>query len=273
MKTSFKSLIIALILQLCVSVGVIHGEQAASRPRINVWVHGTTIRAAIPVKMNNFHPNTKLMHYSELVANRGACPRADVLYRGDQQAFALDDFYLLRWSGLLDHRERKQVSAFLYQELLGLITKIKQKTGQDPIVTIITHSHGGNIALNLAALNQQNGHKLVIDRLVLLACPVQKGTAHFVNHGTFKQIYAFYSDLDFIQVLAMQGVFKLAGRKFNVSGNKLINIKTSWRNWGLLHNDFKGLVFLAKLPEILRQIEQKTCQLDWNSQQDYFVTI
>lgn len=261
-KTSF------FILLLIAKLGLI-ANSSEDRPRLNIWVHGTTIRATVPVKLAGFHYSTKLMHHSELVLNRGACPRAEVLAQGDPVAFPLDTFYLFRWSGLLNHKEREAVSVDLYQSLVRKVDEIVAKTGKYPIITIITHSHGGNIALYLAKINEKLNYKLRIARLILLACPVQQGTAQLVNNLTFDRIYAFYSTYDLIQVMALQRLGKPALRKFSKFSNKVVHVKTAWQKRGLWHNEFKYLDFLAKLGGALKQIDQVVWQPNWNPNQDY----
>jgi len=55
-----------------------------------------------------------------------------------------------------------------------------------PKVTLISHSHGGNVALNLAAIAEKES-PLSIERLILLACPVQQETAALVDAPMFKK--------------------------------------------------------------------------------------
>lgn len=270
MKITFKLLVFGLLISF---YSLVSADSA--RPRLNVWVHGTTIRAAVPVKLAKFHYSTKFMHSSELVANRGACPRAEVLAKSDPENFPLDSFYLFRWSGLLNHKERQTVSYDLYQALMDKIAEIYSQTGKYPFVTVITHSHGGNIALNLAQINELMGGNLQIDRLILLACPVQQGTAKFVDSAIFGKVYAFYSTNDMIQVMALQRFLQPAARKFSKlnCGKKVLHVKTSWKKYGLLHNDFKGLNFLAKLPGALQQIEQDIAQQEWDFSKDYHLQL
>lgn len=249
MRIKTSLLIVALLAQF----GLYACE---SVPRLNVWVHGTTIRAAVPVKLSNFHYSNKLMHYSELILDRGACPRAKILAQGEPNEFAVGDFYLFRWSGLLSWQEREAASNDLYQALKVKVDEIVGKTGKYPIITLLTHSHGGNVALSLARINQKFNNKLKIFRLILLACPVQYGTAHLVNDEMFSRVYAFYSNLDFIQVMAFQRLGKPALRKFSKFSSKVIHVKTAWKQRGLWHNEFKNLPFLQKLAGALKQVDQ-----------------
>ncbi len=257
-----------LMLVLLVCAGM-YAKPEESVPRLNIWVHGTTIRAAVPVKLAQFHNSNKLMHYSELMLDRGACPRAKVLAQADSVEFALNDFYLFRWSGLLNWREREAASIDLYHALNSKIDEIVAKTGKYPIITLLTHSHGGNVALSLAKINKKFDNKLKIARLVLLACPVQHATAHLANDEMFGKVYAFYSNYDFIQVMAFQRLGKPALRKFSKFSNKVIHVKTGWGLRGLWHNEFKDLPFLGKLVGALKQIDHAVSQKAYSLNCDY----
>lgn len=250
--------------------------EPVSRPRLTVWVHGTTIRAVIPIKISGFHFDAALMPFTKLRPNSQAYRRSLALNQGDNQRFPLDNFYLFRWNGMLNTRERHAASQKLYHYLNDKIAQIRSETGKDPIVTIIAHSHGGNIALNLASLIGNNQAKLVIHNLILLACPVQSHTAHWVKHDIFEKIYVFYSSGDWIQRLALQNNKRFADRKFDkITGlaNKLIHIKTSWQRYHLWHNDFKGLAFVTRLPGSLKMIDQQINQGGDFSVQDYILTL
>ena len=74
--------------------------------------------------------------------------------------------------------------------------------------TLIAHSHGCNVALYLAELAKSGEFKdLVIDRLILLACPVQLATAHLVGSPIFKRVFSFYSTADLGQIIDPQGLY------------------------------------------------------------------
>jgi hypothetical protein len=251
-------------------------DQNSSQPRLTVWVHGTTIRAVVPVKIAGFHLESKLFSFKELRPGSLAYRRALALHQGDSQVFDLDHLYLFRWNGMLNYQERQKAAQSLYIELQQKIADIKQQTGQEPLITIIAHSHGGNIILNLADLNAKSSSKLVIHNLILLACPVQNKTAHWIGHETFEKVYVFYSKADWIQRLALHNGANLADRKFDqIAGaaGKAVHISTSWKNYNLWHNDFKGLSFVTQLPHALRLINQQLNSLGWSSRQDLLLTV
>lgn len=263
---------------IALNFGLIAMEQAqdVNQPRLTVWVHGTTIRAVVPVKIAGFHLESKLLSFKELRPGSLAYRRALALHEGDSHTFQLDNLYLFRWNGMLNHGERQKAAEQLYKDLNQKIAEIRQATGQDPVVTIVAHSHGGNIVLNLADLNDKKQSKLVIHQLILLACPVQKGTAHWISHGTFKKAYVFYSSADWIQRLALHNGINLADRKFDhIAGvtDKIVHVKTSWKHYNLWHNDFKALSFVAHLPMALKKIDQQLPALGRDSQSDILLTI
>ena len=246
--------------------------QAQNQPHLTIWVHGTTVRALVPIKniIPGFHFESELIPFVKLRQKSEAQRRALALYNGDNNQFDTKHFYVFRWSGLLNYDERMDASRDLYKALIKKIKKIKQKTGVVPLINIIAHSHGGNVALSLAQVARQNSEDLIkVDKLILLACPVQDCTASLVYDKMFNKVYNFFSNIDPIQVLAMQKPFKLAGRKFSKYDFKIININTSWQRYGLFHNDFKFCHFVSKLPAALKQIDYKTSHSEWDNKQDY----
>ena len=60
-------------------------------------------------------------------------------------------FYTFGWSGLMSQRRRRKEAVRFYNALINEIAKYNQM-GINPKIRIIAHSHGGNLALNLAAI-------------------------------------------------------------------------------------------------------------------------
>lgn len=269
---------LAFLAAAALNLGLLANNQASnvSRPRLTIWVHGTTIRAVVPIKTSYFHLDSKLMSFKKLRPESLAYKRALALKQADEEAFPLKSFYLFRWSGMLSFKERQNASQQLYTELKQKIAKIKQKTGQDPIITIVAHSHGGNIALTLASLNEKSSSNLLINNLILLACPVQNSTAHWINDEIFEKVFVFYSKGDWIQRLALHQGINLAGRKFdNVAGlkDKVVHISTSWKRKYLWHNDFKTVSFVSCLPKALRDISKQIISNHYNAAEDILLAI
>ncbi len=137
-------------------------------------------------------------------------------------------YYTFGWSGLLSQKARRQEAIAFYSSLSQEIAYYN-KQGLNPRIRIICHSHGGNIALNLAGIHaflnknifqetitntsvskiSQNispeifanlDPGLVIDELILLATPIQIETEEFCTSPLFKKILSFYSHTDIVQI-------------------------------------------------------------------------
>lgn len=192
------------------------------------------------------------------------------LHSSDSNEFNLDRFYIFGWSGALSHKERKKASKELYSYLAG----------HKGSITLICHSHGCNVALALVGVAQKmRDSSLSIDRLILLAPPVQHITAPHVVSSLFKKVISFYSTADVMQVLDLQKLSKakkkdgaiqpmrFSERKFAAAPNlKQVRILVNMQNPG--HRSFLQKPFLLQLPTILNLIEteQPTCS-------DYIVNV
>ncbi len=124
--------------------------------------------------------------------------------------FPFQDSYIFCWSGELSHPARVQAA----QDLDTALSQLYTAYSGNLKLTMITHSHGGNVALNLAGLECKTPRNYTIDRLILLACPVQTKTKEYVFSDLFKEIYAPYSNFDFIQVLDPQAI-TIEGHNWN----------------------------------------------------------
>lgn len=61
-------------------------------------------------------------------------------------------FYAFGWSGLLSRQRRRQESLRLYNAISQEVERLKS-LGYTTKIKILAHSHGGNVALNLAGIN------------------------------------------------------------------------------------------------------------------------
>ena len=186
---------------------------------------------------------------------------ADLLVKADPHHYNLEHFYYFGWSGKLCFIERKKAAQKLYTELETLYQAHKNILGEGPIFRIITHSHGGNVFLNLANIIPADS-KMVIEEAIILACPVQEKTKHLVASKCFKKIYAFYSGNDMFQVLDPQGWYKKGKTK------KLFSDRTFPRHDNLrqariklngghpMHIDFFLPKFMANLPAACRALDE-----------------
>ncbi len=183
-------------------------KQSKTTPKnVTIWVHGTRGIAFLPLTLSKkmtaterafcycprglhraTHIDAKLVHHKH----------AHLLSQADPQQFPLDDFYIFGWTGDLSPQARLNAAKELYKEIEKLLTRYRAR-GESVHITIITHSHGGNVALNLANMSYKDV-EFTIDRLIMLACPIQKETKHLSHTSIFKKVYSFYSHADLIQV-------------------------------------------------------------------------
>ena len=181
--------------------------------QVVVWIHGTRISEKIinrmfqsiaeaepnlsssPVGLHSHHAMGPEIH----IRNLGS-----LLQKMDGEKYSTEHFYSFGWSGDLSPKARKSTAQELCQSLNKLHDEYMNLYGCMPPLTLITHSHGGNVALNLA--DAECKPKFVVDKLVLLACPVQKYTAHHTASPLFKKIYSLHSDWDTFQVGDPQGL-------------------------------------------------------------------
>lgn len=241
-----------------------------TQPTITIWIHGTRllprpiIRSYVYVEPG-LHPITaldKCYHLREL---------AEALINTNPARFDREHFYAFGWSGKLNAQERETAAYNFYHELKHLIETYEQKYHVTPHIRIITHSHGGNVALNLAHNKTPEDHALKIDELILLACPVQAKTKHYIRDRMFKKIYALYSSLDLLQILAPQFYYRVEMRKckkrkqalkiplfssrlFSSMPN-LSQIKIKMNGHAIIHTEFSSSHFTKILPVILDEID------------------
>lgn len=255
----------ATVLNFCLSSMIMGGATHASQHAVpvTVFVHGTSLVLG------------KIVYTPSGLHNFSKLSKIDVSYkfglelaRSDSLNFPLSDYYSFGWQGELDFKRRETAAEELAEQLLKLV-EIYKKRGQRIKLTVITHSHGGNVALNLAKvvanLSPDQRQLLVIDRLIMLACPVQIKTRDYVHSLVFVNIYALYSKLDFIQVAAPQlSEFQNQLEQGEIPGSERVfpldlrlkqaEIKAGWRP-GIPHLEFIHPSFARKLPKILSRLD------------------
>jgi hypothetical protein len=127
--------------------------------------------------------------------------------------------YTFGWSGKLSHHKRVLAAFDLYNQLLDEAAQLKKNYKQIEVI-IIAHSHGGNVALNLAYAEKKLKKHLAINKLVLLGTPVQSETSKYISAKCFDKVYSFYSHGDEIQKIDnISTDDNWSGRKFNKSPN------------------------------------------------------
>lgn len=199
---SYKPLFLALTFLNSISPLMLAQPERHKRSIITIWVHGTRQFFTKYFFKTFFFCPAGLHHINTLCPKCHAYSMAQGLHKKSPSEFPLESFYCFGWSGILSAQERSKAAHQLCQELQKLVTEYKRQ-GKDPFIRLITHSHGGNVALSMAAYAQECS--FFIDELILLACPVQTLTASYCTSPFFKQIYSLYSEFDSLQVLDPQG--------------------------------------------------------------------
>ncbi len=234
-------------------------------PFITVWVHGTRLTPRV-VMRRFFHTPCGLVKAADFNSDCHIYSVARALAEADPVHYPFDHLYIFGWSGELDFRARRKAARDLRNHINRLVQE-QRAVGLEPRVRIITHSHGGNVALNMAAIEDK--HDFVVDELILLACPVQCATAPYIQSKIFRNIFALYSSFDFIQIIDPQGIYKHTGhrplfseRRFPARGN-VMQAKVKLNGRALMHVDFIRLGFVSLLPRIVRTLHARFMSRDF----------
>ncbi len=242
-----------------------------SKKPVTIFVHGT-----LPPVLNHFCHTFDiplgLTPASNLKRKYVQARIPFFLNKADAQQFPLNSFYVYGWSGGLNYKARKHAAEKLYLNL---------KQSKAPL-TLIGHSHGCNVILLLAELaKEHNDNHLTIERVILLAPPVQQITAHYVKHSIFKRVYSFYSAGDLLQVLDPQGLqaHHIKMRSYNSatslfshrlfpSSPNLTQIRVLFDNkYDPWHLSFIFPKFLMNMPAILNDLDSRIT----NNTNDHFL--
>lgn len=236
------------------------------RPMLTIFIHGTRLFPKFSLQEAYYSP-LGMVNIDDLDASYTNMHRiANILINRDPQRFSHEMFYLFGWSGDLDFDARKEAADDLYHAVKKLVATYQLKHGKTPRIRIITHSHGGNVALNLASVRDANDASFQIDELILLACPVQDETQHLINDPIFGKRYALFSKGDLLQRIDPQGLYRgcnatrlFSGRCFpQCPGVVQAKIKSYARP--ILHIEFLLQPFMRHLSAILDLMD------DWYEQ-------
>ena len=241
----------------------------ANPPPITIWIHGTRfIRRPI---FNSFFKGIPSLRFAKELGNDYYLRQiANTLCRICPKKFCMDTFFLFGWSGKLLSSAREQAATILFHEIKKVVVDYKKQYGVPPFIRVITHSHGGTVALNLVKIKETEGQPYKINELVLLACPVQETTRKYVEDDLFDHTFALYSSLDMVQVLAPQLVYNVfRTKKVNLRSRlnwppfshrrfqenpKLAQVKIKINGRALFHSEFTSHKFIAIFPHILHVI-------------------
>ena len=229
-------------------------------PRITVWVHGTKLFGPVSTLV---HASPAGLHHLDKVPKKHRLRSVVAsLVQHAPDRFAPAHCYLFGWSGKLCFKKRKEEAATLYSYLKKLNDTYVAQYKVKPEITVITHSHGGNVVLNMAhAKSIKDDLKL---NVVLLACPVQHETKDLVKDPLFEKVYALYSTVDLLQIIDPQGLYETAGnekkhmefseREFPAHTN-VRQAEVKINGYGVSHIGFTSKKFMRLLPSLLEELE------------------
>ncbi len=207
---------------------------------------------------------------------------AKLLCASQAAEFDYEHFYLFGWSGKLSSQGRKEAAHELNIALHDLLHTYQGKH-LDAHFRIITHSHGGNVALLVQESADSDSiasrKHLPIDELILLACPVQTETEASAKAESFRRIFSIHSHSDMFQVLDPQGAhafidaLKRHGLEFTMNhlkelgplfssrhfhpANHIIQLNIRYPRRELLHIEFLLPDFINSLPALLRDMREQ----------------
>lgn len=278
-------------------------QEPPKAPIITVWIHGTQPDGHLPPFLQNLTKSVTHMlcgdikglhRTAELDALHYPFLRAKTLAAANPALFQSEHLYTFGWSGNLSLNARKVAAHDLFGALKTLVTSYLEKYSSSPEIILISHSHGGNVILHLAEIEDPDGFKLSVSKAILLACPVQNHTSHLIQSPVFKRIYSLHSHTDMIQIADPQGLHHkkqrhtplLSARHFNCHPN-LAQALIRWKDFplwlpedhfynnpamkalikgttainyikrsrGLFHVEFNLPPFVRKLPAIIEQLD------------------
>lgn len=180
---------------------------------ISVYVHGTlfnwrNLLSYIPGAAELTYVPDGLTNVKDLGDQTVGNKLATYFSKKDPKRFVYDNFYTFGWNGKLSFEQRKKSAETLAKELQELVQNYYERYGIKPVIRIVTFSHGGNVALNLAHFLPSD---MEVD-LILIACPVQPETEDLILADCFTKVYVISSLNDVLQVADPQNVYKNIGR-------------------------------------------------------------
>ncbi len=204
---------------------------------------------------------------------------AYILNQADPERFPLNNFYFFGWSGGILPKSREKAAYLLYQSIKHFKCPIR----------IIAHSHGGNVALNLAKVVKEcRDYNFKVDELILLACPVIALNEDHINSNIFKKIFSFYSTGDRTQTRDPQYLYSDTRRHIECTGKivpffsqrtfrpctKLIQRRILYDRRNLQHMHFLYKPFLSRLPSLIDVVD-KSVRAGFinNSSQEFILNI
>lgn len=200
--------------------------------RVTIWVHGTQVQKLLPSLMLALHKKT-VSFFESIPSGLAHVDSNQKIYTSiiarcladaSPTLFPYEHFYHFGWSGDAQVHIRRDSGYQLYQDIKSLIARYKTQYGCEPIITIITHSHGGNVVLHMHECIKEDSCHFIVDKLLLLACPIQIETLPYTESPLFKYVMNIYSNDDLIQVIDPQCLQPFIGNPQKKSFSKAWNM-------------------------------------------------
>jgi len=240
---------------------------AKNKP-ITIFIHGGGKPISSLFTFPGFHESCPqgLVPYHSLFCSGCTLGKkvAECLNDGDAEKFPMTAFYIFGWSGQLSFKHREDVGRQLYY----IITQFKNDPQyKDQPITLITHSHGGNAALQIGVeAAKHDDTRPLIDQLIIMGCPVVSISNDLVSSPIFnKKTIILFSQSDAVQRLDPQGLYPQcaskkyctpfwSGRRFEPSEHIIqAELKTNNRSQ-TGHLGFVTRKFLKHLPELINML-------------------
>lgn len=219
---SFSSVFVMALVAISFFVNLsFFADRAVDQPKtvgVTVFVHGTvgaglTFVGRGMVARFRSHP---LVQQEQIIGKMGfhefdaqksdvkeavtfIIPAYDAIAHHVGFAHDINKYVVFGWSGVLTQDGRKKAGFELYDALCLYRDQLRFEYGVEPIIRLVTHSHGGNVALWLPCAEEEKKQNLTVDMLYMLAPPVQVETAPFVESTLFKSLMLGWSSSDRIQ--------------------------------------------------------------------------
>lgn len=247
-------------LTLCLYAVVCLAHDDSNPITITIWIHGTRIGPSF-ILHDFFYRRPGIVNALDYAPRYHARHMARYFCDADPATYQMENFYFWGWSGKLSRTARADEARTFYEDILCLKQAYQQKYSDRPIyLRLISHSHGGNVVLNLSHV-QDADRPLDIDEVILLACPVQYATKEYVKSPHFKKIYSLYSS-DLYQVIDWQRVCKKGRSYLKMHSNRRFEevpnvhqAKLKIDGRFLFHIEFLCKRFIKHIPNLCRHLD------------------
>ena len=137
-------------------------------PAVTIFVHGSQ-NSTKYLPRDIWQCQKGLHQVGDLPDSSCFLKDAKLLQQCDENKFPLEHYYTFGWLGKVDFKVREQAGKQLFDDLQQLLQQYKSQYGVYPTVCLITHSHGGNVALNMLKHFPILAEEIICLELIMLA--------------------------------------------------------------------------------------------------------